>query len=95
MEFETGIVAVAMRTSCTKKSSNLPDIGHPRRRDMIEFRKKSENEVRSAEIEASLKKLDAEMASPNIKEVKHEELSKLRDQLTIEQAAIREPAKRV
>jgi hypothetical protein len=56
---------------------------------MIEFRKTTENEKRFAEIEATLKRLEVEMASPNIKEVKHQELSKLRRQLDIEHAALK------
>jgi hypothetical protein len=55
---------------------------------MIEFRPTDGNVVRSAEIDVHLKKLDAEMASPNIKEAKHAELNALYRQLTAERALL-------
>jgi|UPI00055AC932 hypothetical protein len=57
---------------------------------MIEFRPSDQNEVRSAEIERHLKKLDLEMASPNIKEIKHAELNALYRQLNAERDLLRQ-----
>jgi hypothetical protein len=51
---------------------------------MIEFKPSDGNETRSAEIALQLKKLDVEMASPNIKETKHAALNILHRQLTAE-----------
>jgi hypothetical protein len=51
---------------------------------MIEFKPSDGNETRSGEIARQLKKLDIEMASPNIKETKHAELNILYRQLTAE-----------
>ena len=47
-----------------------------------------QNAARIAEIE-NLKKLDAEMSSPNIKEIKHQELAVLHRQLDRERASLR------
>ncbi|MDM9649295.1 hypothetical protein [Rhizobium sp. S163] len=51
---------------------------------MIEFKPSDGNEARSAEIALQLKKLDAEMASPNIKETRHAELNIIYRRLTAE-----------
>ncbi|KQV79259.1 hypothetical protein [Rhizobium sp. Root1220] len=51
---------------------------------MIEFKPSDRNSERTAEIERQLKKLDVEMASPNIKEAKHAELNVLYRQLCAE-----------
>jgi galactokinase len=61
---------------------------------MIEFKKMDASGTRLAEIEIALKKLAVEMASPNIKEIKHQELTKLRNQLDLEQATLRTSVKR-
>jgi hypothetical protein len=58
---------------------------------MIEFRPSDANAERFAEIEKHLKKLDVDMASPNIKEIKHAELSVLYRQLNLEREALRQP----
>lgn len=55
---------------------------------MIELKPSDGNAERSAEIDLQLKKLDAEMASPNIKEAKHAELNKLYRQLSAEQVLL-------
>jgi hypothetical protein len=55
---------------------------------MIEFKPSDGNAVRSAEIDQHLKKLDAEMASPNIKETKHAELNALYRQLNAERVLL-------
>ncbi|WP_160003899.1 hypothetical protein [Rhizobium sp. 18055] len=55
---------------------------------MIEFKPSDDNAVRSAEIELHLKKLEAEMASPNIKETKHAELNALYRRLSAERALL-------
>lgn len=52
---------------------------------MIEFKPLDGNDDRSVEIDLRLKKLDEEMASPNIKEVKHAELNALYRRLSAEQ----------
>jgi hypothetical protein len=57
--------------------------------DMIKFEPADENAERFAEIERRLKKLDLEMASPNIKEIKHEELAILYRQLNRERESLR------
>jgi hypothetical protein len=51
---------------------------------MIEFRASDSNKERSEEIGLQLKKLDIEMASPNIKEAKHAELNALYRKLSAE-----------
>lgn len=51
---------------------------------MIRFRSSDGNEARSMEIAVELKKLDAEMASPNIKESRHAELNALYRKLSAE-----------
>ncbi len=51
---------------------------------MIRFRSSDGNEARSMEIALELKKLDAEMASPNIKESRHTELTALYRKLSAE-----------
>lgn len=51
---------------------------------MIRFRSSDGNEARSMEIALELKKLDAEMASPNIKESRHAELNALYRKLSAE-----------
>lgn len=51
---------------------------------MIRFRSSDGNEARSMEIALELKKLDAEMASPNIKESRHAELTALYRKLSAE-----------
>ncbi len=51
---------------------------------MIEFKPSDGNETRSAEIARELKKLDVEMASPNIKESRHAELNVIYRQLSAE-----------
>ena len=51
---------------------------------MIRFRSSDGNEARSMEIALELKKLDAEMASPNIKESRHAELNTLYRKLSAE-----------
>ncbi|KQV83361.1 hypothetical protein [Rhizobium sp. Root1220] len=51
---------------------------------MIEFKPSDGNAVRSEEIDLHFKKLDAEMASPNIKEAKHAELNALYRKLSAE-----------
>ena len=48
-----------------------------------------QNAARIAEIEKHLKKLDAEMSSPNIKEIKHQELAVLYRQLDRERTSLR------
>jgi hypothetical protein len=55
---------------------------------MIEFKPSDGNAARSAEIDLQLKKLDAEMASPNIKEAKHAELNALYRQLSTERVLL-------
>ncbi|MGO4440658.1 hypothetical protein [Rhizobium sp. RAF56] len=56
---------------------------------MIKFEPADANAQRFAEIEMRLKKLDVEMASSNIKEVKHEELAILYRQLSRERDSLR------
>ncbi len=56
---------------------------------MIKFGPTVGNAERFAEIEKHLKKLDVEMASPNIKEIKHAELSILYRQLDKERESLR------
>ena len=51
---------------------------------MIRFRSSDGNQARSMEIALELKKLDAEMASPNIKESRHAELNALYRKLSAE-----------
>jgi len=51
---------------------------------MIRFRSSDGNEARSMEIVLELKKLDAEMASPNIKESRHAELTAFYRKLSAE-----------
>jgi len=51
---------------------------------MIRFRSSDGNEARSMEIALELKKLDAEMASPDIKESRHAELNALYRKLSAE-----------
>jgi hypothetical protein len=63
-----------------------------RRCGMIKFEAMNEDAERFAEIERHLKKLDLEMASPNIKEVKHAELSVLYRQLDTERQLLRKRA---
>ena len=58
---------------------------------MIKFEPSNENVQRFAEIEKRLKTLDTEMASPNIKEIKHAELSILHRQLSAERELLRKP----
>jgi hypothetical protein len=55
---------------------------------MIEFKQVDGSKERSAEIGEQLKKLDAEMASPNIKETKHAELNALHRKLSAEREAL-------
>jgi hypothetical protein len=55
---------------------------------MIEFKQSDLNQTRCAEIDQSLKKLDAEMASQNIKETKHAELNALYRQLSAEREVL-------
>jgi hypothetical protein len=55
---------------------------------MIKFEQAGVNDERSAEIGKQLKKLDAEMASPNIKETKHAELNALYRKLSAEREAL-------
>jgi hypothetical protein len=55
---------------------------------MIEFKKSDRGEDRSEAIERQLKKLDGEMASPNIKEAKHAELNFIYRQLSAERNAL-------
>ncbi|MBX5155916.1 MULTISPECIES: hypothetical protein [unclassified Rhizobium] len=55
---------------------------------MIEFKSSDGNAERSAEIDLHLKKLDAEMASPNIKEIRHAELNALYRQLSAERVLL-------
>lgn len=55
---------------------------------MIEFKQVNGSKERSAEIGEQLKKLDAEMASPNIKETKHAELNALHRKLSAEREAL-------
>jgi len=52
--------------------------------NMIRFRSSDGNQARSMEIALELKKLDAEMASPNIKESRHAELNALYRKLSAE-----------
>lgn len=59
---------------------------------MTELSISDENRTRFAEIQNHLKKLDIEMASPNIKEIKHAELSALYRQLSAEQQSLRQPS---
>jgi hypothetical protein len=61
------------------------------RPDMIKFKPTDENAERFAEIEKQITKLDREMASPNIKETKHAELSVLHRQLNAERESLRQP----
>ncbi len=51
---------------------------------MIKFKPSDGSETRSAEIARELKKLDVEMASPNIKESRHAELNVIYRQLSAE-----------
>jgi hypothetical protein len=55
---------------------------------MIEFKQVNGSKERSVEIGEQLKKLDAEMASPNIKETKHAELNALHRKLSAEREAL-------
>jgi hypothetical protein len=55
---------------------------------MIEFKPSDDNAIRLAEIDLHLKKLNAEMASPNIKEAKHAELNALYRRLSAEQVLL-------
>jgi hypothetical protein len=55
---------------------------------MIKFKQINGSKERSAEIGEQLKKLDAEMASPNIKETKHAELNALHRKLSAEREAL-------
>lgn len=59
-----------------------------RRGDMIKFELAHKNAERIVEIDNRLKKLDAEMSSPNIKEIKHQELAVLYRQLEKERASL-------
>lgn len=60
---------------------------------MIRFEPSNTNAERLQEIEKQMKKLDAEMASPNIKEIKHAELSVLYRQLSDERDMLRQPGR--
>lgn len=60
---------------------------------MIRFEPSNTNAERLQEIEKQMKKLDAEMASPNIKEIKHAELSVLYRQLSGERDTLRQPGR--
>jgi hypothetical protein len=55
---------------------------------MIKFKQINGSKERSAEIGEQLKKIDAEMASPNIKETKHAELNALHRKLSAEREAL-------
>lgn len=55
---------------------------------MIEFKTSDSGKDRSEEIGRQLKKLDVEMASPNIKEAKHAELNVIYRQLSAERDAL-------
>ncbi len=55
---------------------------------MIEFKTSDTGKDRSEEIKLELQKLDAEMASPNIKEAKHAELNIIYRQLSAERDAL-------
>lgn len=55
---------------------------------MIKFKQIDGSKERSAEIGEQLKKIDAEMASPNIKETKHAELNALHRKLSAEREAL-------
>lgn len=55
---------------------------------MIEFKQANSSDERLTEIAKQLKKLDAEMASPNIKETKHAELNTLYRKLSAEREAL-------
>jgi hypothetical protein len=68
-------------------SEDAPDHYFVRRGAMID-ETADQNAERIAEIDKRLKKLDAEMASPNIKEVKHQELAVLHRQLTQQREAL-------
>ena len=59
-----------------------------RRPEMSRLEPAEQNAARIAEIE-NLKKLDAEMSSPNIKEIKHQELAVLYRQLDRERTSLR------
>ena len=56
---------------------------------MINLEPADQYAERIAEIDKRLKKLDAEMSSPNIKEIKHQELAVLHRQLDLERASLR------
>jgi hypothetical protein len=53
------------------------------------FRYLPENGERLAEIEKQLKKLDGEMSSPNVKQIKYEELFALQHKLNVERDSMR------
>jgi hypothetical protein len=55
---------------------------------MIEFKTSDSGKVRSEEIGRQLNRLDAEMASPNIREAKHAELNVIYRQLSAERNAL-------
>jgi len=55
---------------------------------MIEFKTSDSGKDRLEEIGRQLKKLDVEMASPNIKEAKHAELNITYRQLSAEREAL-------
>jgi hypothetical protein len=55
---------------------------------VIKFKQINGSKERSAEIGEQLKKIDAEMASPNIKETKHAELNALHRKLSAEREAL-------
>jgi hypothetical protein len=59
--------------------------------EMIVFRASDGNAERFAEIEKRLNKLDIEIASPNLKEIKPAELSVLYRQLNLERETLRRP----
>lgn len=55
---------------------------------MIEFKQVNGSDKRLTEIAEQLKKLDAEMASPNVKETKHAEVNALYRKLSAEREAL-------
>ncbi|XAZ25919.1 hypothetical protein LVY75_34545 (plasmid) [Sinorhizobium sp. B11] len=55
---------------------------------MIEFKQVNGSDERLTEIAKQLKTLDAQMASPNIKETKHAELNALHRKLSAERETL-------